>query len=275
MVSINMGANGVGTVSFGEPDKVNVVFYPKLVPDLRASQIAGRPQSKNEDYVRIQHPGEKDFSDTPVRDKPFIVDQFPAQWQAYQRHKQYVPEGTPIELLFAQPVEQPIAANMRSLGIHTVEQLANLTANAVEGVGLGAQQYVNHAKKYIETASRGVEFHRLQKELASRDNKIEVLENNLRLMQIQIERLSAEKTGQAQQTLISPFNQAPLASQAAPAWPTASPGNSLGDTPPWISPAAPSPAGFTDPTTLPHKRGRPKGSKNKSKSDREGISING
>ena len=211
---IKLAPNGVGTVNFGTADQINVVFHSKLVTDQEATRAAGRTIKKNVDYVFIQIPGDRDYTDAPVSDKPHTVNMYPRQWAAFQQKKEYVAEGTPLENLFAQDDEQPIAANLRSAGIHTVEQLANLSASAMDGVGMGAQAYVNHAKKYLEVSEKGVAYHKLQKELKERDNKIEVLENNLKLMNAQVERLSAQIQGSAQQTFLSVQAQAPMAQQA-------------------------------------------------------------
>lgn len=212
---INMQPNGVGTVHFGQPDQVNVTFYSKQVSDKALTAQSGVPQYKSVDYVRIQHPGERDYTDNPVTDRPIVTSMYSRQWAAYQQAKEYVPDGTPIEMLFPQSAEMPIAGTLRSLGIHTVQQLANLTVEGMHRIGMGAQDYVTHAKKYLDTASGGAGYHKLQKDIAERDNKIEVLENNMRLLQGQVELLLAQQRGQAQHTLLSGHAQASVATQAA------------------------------------------------------------
>lgn len=250
-LSYEIGPNGSGPVNFVTPDQINIVFYAKMVPDPVASKTAGRPQFKNEDYVRVQHPGERDYTDSPVSDKPHMVAQFSRQWEAYQKSREYVPEGTPLELLFVQDAERHISANLRSNGIHTVEQLSNLNANGITQVGLYAQHYVNHARKYLDSAAKGVGFHQLNKELAARDNEIEVLKNNQRLLQAQLERLLAEKDGKAQQTFLSVEAQAPLATQAAAVRMQQQGGGQL-PAPPWMQAAqAAGPAYAENPATAP------------------------
>lgn len=211
-----MGPNGSAPVTYFEPDKVNIVFYSRSVPDAEASKAAGRPQFKAVDYVRIQHPGERDYTDDPVSEKPEIAFRFPRQWEAYQKNKQYVPEGTPIDFLFAQDAERAIASTLRANGIHTVEQLANLNADSIGQQGLYAQHYVNHAKKYLETSKGGVAYHKMQSELEKRDNQLEVQGNQIKALQATVDRLLAEKSGAAQQTLLSPYAQSSIAQQAIP-----------------------------------------------------------
>ena len=210
---ITMGANGIGSVQFG-PDLVNVVFYARQMPDPLATQQTGIPQFKAVDYVRVQHPGETDYTDSPVDDKPYMVNRYPGQWQAYQQSKEYVPEGTPIEMLFPQHAQMAIAGTLRSLGVHTVQQLAALTDEGRKKVGLNAQEYMNHAKKYLDTAGQGVAYHKLQKELTERDNKIEVLENNIKLLQSQLNHVMAVQAGTAQQSLVPFSAMLPIAQQA-------------------------------------------------------------
>jgi hypothetical protein len=213
---VTMGSNGVGTVTFGSDANINVHFYAKAVLDPVASQAAGRAVHKQVDYVRLQHPGERDVVDAPVSDKPEMPLRFAAQWTAYQQRKEHVPEGTPIEMLFPQNPE--IAANLHTMAIHTVEQMANCGAIALQQIGMGAQNWQTAAKAFLSAANKGVEFHRMQKELKDRDNKIEVLQNNLTLLTAQVERLMAEKSGHAQQTALSVHATAPMAAQAAPVY---------------------------------------------------------
>lgn len=184
---------GFSEVQFGSDNNVNVSFYVKSVLNRAKSREEGRPVHESIEYVRIQHPGEKDYTDRPVTEVPQTVHRFARQWAAFKESRKFVPDGTPVEMVFPQWPE--IAANLHGLGVHTAEQLANLTAEGISHLGLGGQDWVNKAKKFVEYGEKGVAHHKVQKELSDRDSKIDVLENTVAMMKNQIDRLLAAQSG--------------------------------------------------------------------------------
>jgi hypothetical protein len=64
---------------------------------------------------------------------------------------------------------------LQSNSIHTVEQLANLSGHAIQSIGMGCQEWVNKAGKYMEQANRGVDYHRFNKALEEKDQQIATL----------------------------------------------------------------------------------------------------
>lgn len=194
-----LNAHGFAEVQFGSDNNVNVSFYVKSVLNRAKSREEGRPVHESIEYVRIQHPGEKDYTDRPVSEVPQTMHRFARQWAAFKDSRKFVPDGTPVEMVFPQWPE--IAANLHGLGVHTAEQLANLTAEGISHLGLGGQDWVNKARKFVEYGEKGVAHHKVQKELADRDNKIEVLENTVAMMKTQIDRLMAAQSGVPQAML--------------------------------------------------------------------------
>ena len=105
-ISLTPGASeGVFDVKFGSDNTTNVHFYRKAVHDAALSAQHGRPMTRGVEYVRIQQPGEKDYTDDPVANKPWARDRFPRQWAQYQRSQAQIPDGTPIDMLFPQRPE--------------------------------------------------------------------------------------------------------------------------------------------------------------------------
>lgn len=253
--TVNMGANGVGTVTFGQAETLNVNFYRKAVHDKARSAQMGSPQYVSKDYVRIQIPGEKDYTDQPVDDDPSVTQRFALHWARYQQNQTQVPDGTPVEMLFVQHPE--IAAMLHGRGVHVVEQLANLTAEGQSQIGMGATQWVTAAKKFLETAKRGVEYHHLTKELEKRDGQIEVLSNQIAGLKQLVERLSAQKDGTAQPHILPVERTMPIASQVAAEVPSPYFG---GSDLPTEAPAVLAPALTETPAPqAPKRRGRPPG----------------
>ena len=186
-----------GMVRFGGDDRINVTFYRKAVLDVEESRRHGAPFRVAQDYVRIQHPGERDYVDRPVTDMD--KHRWVQKWQQYSRNQEQVPDGTPIDTLL--PTFPDIAANLHEMGIHTVEQMADITAEGMQRIGMGGQQLQNKAKKFLEHAQKGVALHQMEKALADRDSKIEVLSNQVALLKGQLDRTLAQLAGVPNSTI--------------------------------------------------------------------------
>jgi hypothetical protein len=173
--NFNMTPQGFGIVQYADPDKTVVSFHKHPVLNPIASEQQGRPIYDEHDFVRIQHPGERDFIDRKVT--PADQVRWRNQWAQYIAQKDQTAVGTPIDLLF--PRHPGVVANIRSSGVHTVEQLSELSAYGIAAIGANGQSYVNAAQKYLEAAKRGVDHHHFNQELAARDQKIKILEDHV------------------------------------------------------------------------------------------------
>ncbi|MEJ0092820.1 MAG: hypothetical protein WDN46_14285 [Methylocella sp.] len=178
-----------GLVRFGSDETVNVLFYTKSVLDPVQSRERGRPYHVSLPYVRIQQPGEKDYIDRPVTENDAAKHRWPHHWARYEGGQKPAPAGTPLECLFPQHPE--IAANLHTLAVHTVEQLAGLTAHGQQTIGMGATEWQRKAKEFLAAANGGVGMHRLQQENDKLKGQIEVQGNQIALMKTQIDRLLA------------------------------------------------------------------------------------
>ena len=180
-----------GNIDFSAHDRKSVNFYQKAVHDPEESKRRGRPWSKSTTYVRIQEPGEKDYVDRPVAEDDIAKSYWPRQWEQFLRKQEQVPQGTPVECLF--PESPEIAANLHSIAIHTIQQLAGLTAHGMQTVGMGAQQWQDRAKQFLAAANGGVGMHRLNAENEKLKNAVEVLQNQNAMMKGQLDLLMAER----------------------------------------------------------------------------------
>lgn len=190
-VSIGMGGEGYGVVRFGSDDKMNVHFYVRPILDPIKSREVGRPWKVPRDYVRIQHPGEKDTIDRPVTEDD--KRRWPRHWEMFQKGHAQIPDGTPVDVLFPQSPEIP--ENLHTLGCHTVEQLANMTEHGAQTIGMGATQWRNKAREFLSAANGGAGMHKLQKQLDDEKNKNEVLANQMAQLQTQVSQLLAMQQG--------------------------------------------------------------------------------
>lgn len=192
------GMNGViqsdGQVRFGSDTNTNVIFYKKSIIDPVKSREQGRPFFVSVDYIRIQQPGEPlNVVDRPVRDDPRVIQRWPQHYQRFQDNQEEVPEGTPVEMLF--PNHPEIPANLHTYGVHTVEQLAQLTAHALQSIGMGSVEWQGMARKFLDSAKGGQEHHRLVKQLEDLNNTNQVLQNQVSIMKAQLDRLTAAQQG--------------------------------------------------------------------------------
>lgn len=190
----NIRMNGyVGTVEYGGGDRGMVVFfYNKPMQNMAKTVENGRPYFEDKVFVKIQQPGERlNIVDRPVQDTD--KQRWPVQWAQFVQNKEQIPEGTMIDLLY--PEQPAVAATLRAGGVHTVEQLAELSAGAIETIGMGCQQWVNYAQKYLSDSNRGVKATQMRHELEERDRRIKLLERELGELKDITQKLMQERQG--------------------------------------------------------------------------------
>jgi len=181
------GVGNWGIAQYGNDSRAIVFFHKQSVYNEQKSIHSGRRVYDEMDFVSIQHPGEREQKiDRPVKplEDPY---RWPTQWAAFQKNQTQVAEGTPIDLLL--PNHPGIADNLKSSGITTIEQLANLSATGMHNVGMGAQDYVNYARSYLEHAQKGVGFHQFQAEMKEKDSQIRILTQRVETLTSQIDQL--------------------------------------------------------------------------------------
>lgn len=172
-----------GVVQYGPGDSGMVVlFFLKPVHNAARSVEQGSPQFDDKVFVRIHPPGERlniierEANDSDKR-------RFPMQWNQFKENAPQTANGIPIDLLF--PAKPSIAAALKASGVFTIEQCADLSAHAIETIGMGAQQWCNDAVRYMEVANKGVKASQLKAALEERDRTIHSQKHK-------IERLEAE-----------------------------------------------------------------------------------
>ncbi len=183
----NIVMNGhTGIAQWGNDSQLLVMFYNRSVEDPAKSLETGRPVHEDKIFIKIQHPGEMyNIIDRPINDLDKM--RFRDKWSAFVQNRTQIPEGTPIDLLF--PNYPAIAENLRAYGIYTIEQCAKLSASAIDNIGRGGQEYVNRSQKYLDSAQKGIAFHKLQKENDDLKNNLQVQSNQIRQLKEQLDYL--------------------------------------------------------------------------------------
>lgn len=176
-----------GQAQYGSDSILNVWFYKHPVFNQSRSENEGRPCYDDRDFIHIQHPGETQ----QIMERPATqVDarRFPQQWAAYQQSMPQKIEGTLIDLLF--PGKPSISEGLKASGVHTVEQLANISADGMNNLGMAAQEYVNMAKRFIDSAKDGKEFHAMKRALDESHSQIRVLQQQVQSLVAQIGKMN-------------------------------------------------------------------------------------
>ena len=202
-------AQGFGMVNLGATDDQQlVVFRWESIRNPAKSREAGRPIYERQMYVTIQPPGERlNIIDRPVLESD--KHRWPRQWNAFISNRAFVPEGTPIAQLF--PANPEVADMLRGLGIHTVELCAKMTPHAIDSVGMGAQDWVNHARRYLDTAKNGVDYHKIEAMEEKHRHENNALKNQIADLTM---RLNAMQSSMASLPApVAPVSAAPLQRQ--------------------------------------------------------------
>lgn len=195
-------ANGQ-MASYGDDAKLYVEFFTKPVyqefaskggetgdilenGNSRTTRIepgAGYAIYKNIDYILIQQPGAKSNVIRQVKmvsDErgPSDLERFPRQWAAYQNQKTQVGDGLPLEEW--PMMDKALALSFKSVKIHTVEQLSNLSdANMASVPVMDARKYRDMAVKYLERARGEAPITAMQSELELMKKQNEALQKQM------------------------------------------------------------------------------------------------
>lgn len=188
-INWNNADRTVGTVNFQDRN-VHAIFYLDKMHNPAKSREAGRPMYDNVVMVRIGNPGER----LNVVIRPATEgdrQRFALQWVQFQQKREQRPDGTPLNCLF--PENPALIGMLEASAVYTVEQLAQLSGNAIENIGMGAQGYVNQAVQYLQNAEKGVRNSQLRKMQEDHDREVSGLKHQINEMRIQMDKLLDEK----------------------------------------------------------------------------------
>jgi hypothetical protein len=181
-----------GVVQYGGGDQSMIVmFYMRPVHNPQKSTEAGRQYFDDKIFVRIHPPGERlNIIDREATD----VDKrrFPMQWAQFRENAPQISDGTPVDMLF--PANPSTSAALKASGVHTIEQCAELSAHAIETIGMGAQSWVNSAKRYLEVANKGVKASQLKAALDEKDREITTLKHKIDLLEASLGEIRQNQT---------------------------------------------------------------------------------
>lgn len=153
-------------VTHGDDKGLYVEFAMEAIQQPFKSEQAGRPIYEDVPHVHILFPGDttkKVYRPVDMvgnEAKPSDPQRWPQQWAAFQSQSTQVQIGTPLTEW--PPVGKSIALNLKGMGVHTVEQLAEVSDIAL--TWLGARELRDKAKAWLLASTDGAAVTKLQHE---------------------------------------------------------------------------------------------------------------
>ena len=138
-------------------------FYKHPVLQGYESRKAGREIYKDEDFVEIQIPGQKNsIVQRKVQEKDKT--EYPNEWSAYEKNTGDYQVGSPIGHLPGMSPSKEL--ELKGLGIYTVEQLVSLNETGIQKLGHGARAFIKTGELYLGQTSEVDEVRKKNEELA-------------------------------------------------------------------------------------------------------------
>ena len=163
---------------FAGDDKLFVRFYPRAVMNKVKSAEEGRPIFDQKDYITIMVPGDKNsVIDTQVDEGH--MRRFASRYENYKKQNETVEVGTPLEIVPWLTVN--LVAELKAMGIHTVENLAELSDGHAQKFA-GFSHLRERAMSFLDAAAGEASNTKLAKELEDRDARIASLEEQMKQM---------------------------------------------------------------------------------------------
>lgn len=181
-------------VSHGSDDKLYVEFdtMPEYSP--AESEKASKPIHKDIEIIRIYIPGKQQptirrvlAEDTPTQ--PADRKRWPKAYEAFKNKVTLAPQGFAVEAWAI--ITKSDAMNLKAFNIHTVEQLAEASDNALDMVP-GGRGMRNKAQAYLKDAGTGKEVIKQAAKITELEGTVKELRDQLAEMKKLVE---AKTTG--------------------------------------------------------------------------------
>lgn len=172
-------------VSYGNDMSLIVEFSMEAVYQDFLSEKEGRAVYKDTPHIHIQFPGDKTREvKRPVRmtqaesgSAPPDPQRFPQQWDAFLRQAEQGHSGTPLE--HYAPLSKSQVRELKSVNVHTVEQLANIPDTTTQSLGMGGRLMRDTAKNWLEAAKAGAPAVELTAMVKRQADEIEQLKTQI------------------------------------------------------------------------------------------------
>jgi len=180
--------NSQTTNRYALDHKLFVSFYTKPVINPIKSTEAGRQVFDEKDYIRIMTPGSQlSVIDVPIHSANYM-ERFGAKYKAWKAGQADLISGTPIDSFPFLLGRVALVAELKAMGVHTVEQLASLPDSAMHNL-MGGNELRKRAAEWLDktTGTDAV--------VAKLASEKDALAAQVTAMQEQMKQLMAARTG--------------------------------------------------------------------------------
>ena len=168
-----------GRVAYGDDSRLTVRFFRGTQRHGIMSEEQSRPVMVGVDMIAIRQPGERDEYHGVASAEHKM--RFPKQWEAYQNNQEFIPDGTPLAVLY--PNAPETVENLRFMKIYTVEQLAGLQEAAIGRIGMGGRDHVTRAQKFMQAATGFQAASVMNKEMTDLKDENDLLKQRLEALE--------------------------------------------------------------------------------------------
>ena len=184
---------GFGAVRYGNADdSMLVTFYEREIELGFQSSQAGRPVHETRIYVRMVPPGSNGKYELNREATEEDKRRFPRHWAAFENNRKDPGIiGTPLSSCTF--IDRAKAADLWSVNIKTVEQLASLDDAALGRLGPGYRHLKAQAHTYLEDAAKQAPLARVTAELEDAKQQVQNLSATNAEMMRRLEVLERER----------------------------------------------------------------------------------
>lgn len=181
--------NGAYTRTNGAPNG-DATVYPQFfmdpIEDPIASEQAGRPIYREEERVKINMAGNPHFA--PIfRVTAEHRERWPKEYEAFKKGHEIAPDGTPLEQW---PVlKRAMVLELKALNFLTVEQVAAMSDQAIQRIGMGGRRLKELAAAYLDDAKAQAVVTAAQADTARKETEIAALKLQVENMATQMQQM--------------------------------------------------------------------------------------
>lgn len=147
----NWRGDGSERIGYNNGPRPYVQFRAVSVQHGAESLNAGKPVFKSIVYMKLQHPGERDFIDRPATRED--AQRFSEEYRAYCQGREDRPDGAPLEVLF--PNHGDVVSMLHFHRVYTVEMLARLNDTQLQNIGMGGYEWQQKARRWLDAMEKG------------------------------------------------------------------------------------------------------------------------
>lgn len=163
-----MGDIAGGQVQQSGGKTIAVFFTEGIRNEVKSTQL-GRPVFDAVEMVRLLIPG--DPRNSPVsRVSEEHIARFPGEYKAFRAQEEFSESGTRIDDWSV--LTQAQRYSLKAMNLFTVEQIANLSDEQMQNIGMGARQLRDRAKMFLEVSEKGAVPERVAAELEAKDKQV-------------------------------------------------------------------------------------------------------